>query len=796
MASPVGFKQDPQEQEFGWGQFHYDDGSSMYGYEPDLAKEVGEYKPPGFEHVASGPAPLPDSRLAANEAALTLDQQHQLLRDFVGEKEGGRSDFDGLTVSTKRDPKPASTRPEQSTKPEVTTQREKSTTPQQTVAEHADGLDPNKLNRVIGFETKGTWDPSIPNPNGVHAGLIQFSKELWPGVAKAAGKPEVTWDQMRQMSVAEQMPFVTSYFKEKGITKDSTLGDYYMAVAAPGLIDAPDERVAYGPGSKAVKQNPSWDLDKDGQITAGELRNVLPDKGGRFDMQSDARRNGAPGEASPAGYMPASYAADGGAPATAPQSGAPPGLAPSKYAVIGQPLTPEQMQERQSNVYNQTMQQMAANQQGGQGRIDALAQKRAELDRQAQEREKDERAQREAAKRIDERIKKPIADIDPGRFIKNMSTGHKILGALAILLSTVGQSITEVATKRPQRNLAIDILLKGIDDDIEAQKENKKGAMAKWESLLGDKKAAEQAAKYEATEAARLRLASHDVSQESAEVQRQVALADQALQEKGQKELDALQENEAAKIRLEYEAPPAGKALTYKQMLEEEQARRALGGATAGSAPEIAPVGDEDQTPEARATIANQFNSENTAHKGQMAALGKEMQQITKLEENLSTLETEYGVRADQNGNYPAYEGNQSKYSSNATGPWYNVADALDPDDPVDRNLKDAWLQVETGTREGWKTEPNGEVKQVELSGIDKAKRDEDVPGKLKDLREEIVRRKEAIMSSTVAPVRAAWKLQNNYPLAGKGGSRAVTGKVSLEDDDGLTETSGASGGW
>jgi len=790
MASPVGFRQDPAEQEFGWGQFHYDDGTSMYGYEPDLAKEIGEYKPPGFEHVASAPAPLPDSRLAANEAALTLEQQHKLLRDFTGETEGARSDFDGLTVSTKPDPKPPSTdkskAAEPSTKPEASTKPEKSTTPQATVAEHADGLDADKLNRVIGFETKGTWDPSIPNPNGVHAGLIQFSKELWPGVAKAAGKPEVTWDQMRQMSVAEQMPFVTSYFKEKGITKDSSLGDYYMAVAAPGLIDAPDDRVAYGPGSKGVKQNPSWDLDKDGQITAGELRNVLPEGSGRFDMQADARRNGAPGSG---GYLPASYA--GAAPAAAPSGGAPPGLAPSKYAVVGQPLSPGQIQERQQNVYQQTMGAMAANQQGGQARLDALAQKKAELEKQASDREKDERAQREAALKIDRDVKKPIADIDPGRFIKNMSTGHKVLGAIAILLSTIGQSMTEVATKRPSRNGALDILLKAIDDDIDAQKENKRGAITRWERLLGDKRAAEQAAKYEATEAARLRLASHDVSQESAEVQRQVALADQALQEKGQKELDALQESEAGKIRLEYEAPPAGKPLTYQQMLEEQRAKRALEGASEGAAPEVAPVGDEDQSPEARATIANQFNSENTAHKGQMSALGKEMQQISKLEENLATMEETYKVSPDENGNYPAYKGNESKYSSNATGPWYNVADALDPDEPEDRTLKDAWLQVETGTREGWKTEPNGEVKQVELSGIDKAKRDEDVPEKLKDLRQEIARRKEAIMSSTVAPVRAAWKLQNRYPLATDKPARIVNTKVQTdgdEDGDGLLD--------
>jgi hypothetical protein len=105
--------------------------------------------------------------------------------------------------------------------------------------------------------------------------------------------------------------------------------------------------------------------------------------------------------------------------------------------------------------------------------------------------------------------------------------------------------------------------------------------------------------------------------------------------------------------------------------------------------------------------------------------------------------------------------------------------DALTPTDDRDRDLSDMWSQEELDNRMGWVTEPNGETKQVELAGISQPKRDADVHRKLTELRKEVARRTQAIMSTTVAPVRAAWKFQNGYPYAGADQGRQVTGRIA-----------------
>lgn len=135
----------------------------------------------------------------------------------------------------------------------------------------AAGLDPDILARLIEFETAGTFDPSIVSGKSAsHAGLIQFGKGEWAGAARALGRSE-TWDQMRQMSVDEQMPFVIQYMTARGITGNSSPGEYYRAIAAPATIGWAAERVVYKKGTDAVRANPSWDGNKDGEITAGEI---------------------------------------------------------------------------------------------------------------------------------------------------------------------------------------------------------------------------------------------------------------------------------------------------------------------------------------------------------------------------------------------------------------------------------------------------------------------------------------------------------------------------------------------
>jgi hypothetical protein len=87
-----------------------------------------------------------------------------------------------------------------------------------------------------------------------------------------------------------------------------------------------------------------------------------------------------------------------------------------------------------------------------------------------------------------------------------------------------------------------------------------------------------------------------------------------------------------------------------------------------------------------------------------------------------------------------------------------------------DRLLKNKIAQLEVITREGWVTEPNGEVKQIELSGVNRPTRDADWGHFMNQLREHRMERQRAAGSAVTPRVRAAWKLQNQYPMDGNAG--------------------------
>lgn len=131
------------------------------------------------------------------------------------------------------------------------------------------GYNPDALERIIAFESGGK--PSIRNPSGA-TGLIQFMPKVFEKMKKPPGYENVTHDDLKDLSVEEQMPLVISYLEERGLKPDADVGEYYLAVAAPGLLNKPDDTVAYKKGSKAWEQNPSWRPADGGDITAGSIR--------------------------------------------------------------------------------------------------------------------------------------------------------------------------------------------------------------------------------------------------------------------------------------------------------------------------------------------------------------------------------------------------------------------------------------------------------------------------------------------------------------------------------------------
>lgn len=101
-------------------------------------------------------------------------------------------------------------------------------------------------------------------------------------------------------------------------------------------------------------------------------------------------------------------------------------------------------------------------------------------------------------KRVDDLTNDMLAnsDIDPNRLFANMGTGSKIMAGIGLALGALGQAVGGPGGK----NLALDVIEKSIDRDIEAQKasflnktrivEAARTGFAQYMNVLGDKRAA------------------------------------------------------------------------------------------------------------------------------------------------------------------------------------------------------------------------------------------------------------------------------------------------------------------
>jgi tape measure domain-containing protein len=123
------------------------------------------------------------------------------------------------------------------------------------------GTTPENLLAVMGFETGGTFSPSIRNSLG-YTGLIQFSPKYSP---KTIGK---TTNQLAKMSQIEQLDYVEKYINANRRGKSvASLEDLYMSVLMPSHIGRGGN--AKLPGW-AYRANKGLDIDRDGAISVSE----------------------------------------------------------------------------------------------------------------------------------------------------------------------------------------------------------------------------------------------------------------------------------------------------------------------------------------------------------------------------------------------------------------------------------------------------------------------------------------------------------------------------------------------
>ena len=140
--------------------------------------------------------------------------------------------------------------------------------PKVTIVADMLGIRPEWLENVMWIESR--LNPQAVNKISGATGLIQFM----PATAKALG---TTTEELLKMSFDEQMDYVYMYLRDyKGKMKSQV--DVYLAVFFPSAIGKPDSYVLQTSKlSPAIiaRQNPGYDLNKDQQITKGEVATAI-----------------------------------------------------------------------------------------------------------------------------------------------------------------------------------------------------------------------------------------------------------------------------------------------------------------------------------------------------------------------------------------------------------------------------------------------------------------------------------------------------------------------------------------
>lgn len=119
------------------------------------------------------------------------------------------------------------------------------------------------------IQSESAWKPTAINPLTQSVGLIQFMPQTLAHLG-------VSHARALQMGVDGQLDLVHQYFKPaKGKLK--TFYDPYIYMFYPAALGKPDKYVI---GSErganyaalVAKQNPIFDLNKDGKVTLGEFK--------------------------------------------------------------------------------------------------------------------------------------------------------------------------------------------------------------------------------------------------------------------------------------------------------------------------------------------------------------------------------------------------------------------------------------------------------------------------------------------------------------------------------------------
>jgi len=135
------------------------------------------------------------------------------------------------------------------------------------------------------FESGGTYRPDKQNNGGSNYwGLIQFGTAAVTDLSKTYGL-NITLDDVKRMSQLDQLDLVFKYFEmwQKRGKVYKRLEDFYLTIFYPAAVGKGPDEVLFRKDSpvpieaKSYLQNSGFDINKDGDITVGEICTRLYD---------------------------------------------------------------------------------------------------------------------------------------------------------------------------------------------------------------------------------------------------------------------------------------------------------------------------------------------------------------------------------------------------------------------------------------------------------------------------------------------------------------------------------------
>jgi len=123
--------------------------------------------------------------------------------------------------------------------------------------------------QAVNKQAGDSTNPAVRAANRA-VGLIQFM----PDTAKNLG---TTTQKLYAMSAIDQLHFVYAYFKP-WTGKIHSYFDLYLITFFPIAVGKPDEYILETTklaASKIAKQNPFFDMNKDGKLTVGEIKRKM-----------------------------------------------------------------------------------------------------------------------------------------------------------------------------------------------------------------------------------------------------------------------------------------------------------------------------------------------------------------------------------------------------------------------------------------------------------------------------------------------------------------------------------------